>query len=189
MKTFILASTNKNKIKEFKAILTDINIELMPDIEIEETGATFEENALIKARAIYALTKKPVIADDSGIEVIALGGAPGIYSARYSGGDYRDNNKKLLKEMAGKTDRRAKFVCVIALILEDGSELTVRGETEGEILEVFDESITSFGYDPLFYIKELNLTYASMPSDMKNKISHRAKAINELKKELEKNVR
>lgn len=189
MKTFILASTNKNKIKEFKAILTDINLELMQDIEIEETGSTFEENALIKARTIYNLTKKPVIADDSGLEVLALDNAPGVYSARYSGGDYCDNNKKLLKEMAGITDRRAKFICVIALILEDGREFTMRGETEGEILEVLDENQTSFGYDPLFYIKDLNLTYASMSADIKNKISHRAKAINELKKELEKNVR
>lgn len=189
MKTFILASTNKNKIKEFKAILNDINIEVMQDIEIEENGTTFEENALIKARTIYQLTKKAVIADDSGLEVLALGGAPGIYSARYSGGNCTDNNKKLLKEMEGKTDRRAKFICAIACILENGDKFTVRGETSGEILEVLDENIDVFGYDPLFYIKELNLTYASMSSDIKNKISHRAKAINDLKKELEKNVR
>ncbi|MBQ8387533.1 MAG: XTP/dITP diphosphatase [Clostridia bacterium] len=188
----VLASHNKHKIGELQAILAkhipDIEILSLSDVglegEIVEDGATFEENALIKA-SFAARSGFLGIGDDSGLCVTALGGAPGIYSARYSGEDADDkkNNEKLLSELGGKSDRSAKFVCCIACVFPDGRRLTVRGETHGIILESADGE-GGFGYDPLFYVPELGKTYALMGAEEKNAISHRGRAIERLADEI-----
>ena len=190
----VLASHNKHKIGELQAILAkhipDIEILSLSDVglegEIVEDGATFEENALIKA-SFAARSGFLGLGDDSGLCVTALGGAPGIYSARYSGEDADDkkNNEKLLSELGGKSDRSAKFVCCIACVFPDGRKLTVRGETHGIILESADGE-GGFGYDPLFYVPELGKTYALMGAEEKNAISHRGRAIERLADEIKK---
>ena len=183
---FVLASSNKNKIKELRAILSNI----MADVEvitlaeagitddIVEDGNTFAENALIKAR-VAASTGNIGIADDSGLTVEALGGEPGIYSARYAGdhGNDRANNEKLLFNMKDKTDRRAAFVCSIACVFPDGREPIVsEGRVEGEILEEA-RGEGGFGYDPLFWEPTLGKTLAEALPEEKNSISHRARAL------------
>lgn len=190
----VLASHNKHKIGELQAILAkhipDIEILSLSDVglegEIVEDGATFEENALIKA-SFAARSGFLGLGDDSGLCVTALGGAPGIYSARYSGEDANDkkNNEKLLSELCGKSDRSAKFVCCIACVFPDGRKLAVRGETHGIILESADGE-GGFGYDPLFYVPELGKTYALMGAEEKNAISHRGRAIERLADEIKK---
>ena len=188
----VLASHNKHKIGELQAILAkhipDIEILSLADVglegEIVEDGATFEENALIKA-SFAARSGFIGLGDDSGLCVTALGGAPGIYSARYAGEDANDkkNNEKLLSELGGKSDRSAKFVCCIACVFPDGRQLTVRGETHGVILESADGE-GGFGYDPLFYVPELGRTYANMSAEEKNALSHRGRAIERLADEI-----
>jgi XTP/dITP diphosphohydrolase len=188
----VLASHNKHKICELQAILAkqipDIEILSLSDVglegEIVEDGMTFEENALIKA-SFAARSGFIGLGDDSGLCVTSLGGAPGIYSARYAGedGDHRKNNEKLLSELGGKSDRSAKFVCCIACVFPDGRQLTVRGETHGVILESADGE-GGFGYDPLFYVPELGRTYANMSAEEKNAISHRGRAIERLADEI-----
>ena len=196
MKRIILASNNIKKIKELKEILKgcayevyslkDMNI----DIEVEEDGVTFEENAEKKATEIYKyLSDKGesnfiVLSDDSGLEVDCLNGEPGVYSARYAGehgNDYK-NNLKLLQEMKDfKGDERsARFVCVIAVVFEDGSVKTVRGEVEGYIMEEL-KTKDGFGYDPLFFYKGFNKTFGEATPEEKNKISHRGNALKKLK--------
>lgn len=183
---FVLASSNQNKIKELKTILSRI----MSDAEvitikeagivddIVEDGNTFAENALIKAR-VAASTGNIGIADDSGLAVEALGGAPGIYSARYAGGHGNDqaNNQKLLENMDGVANRHAAFVCNIACVFPDGSEpIVAEGKIEGEILEA-PRGEGGFGYDPLFWVPSLSKTLAEAMPEEKNAISHRARAL------------
>jgi len=157
------------------------------DFDIEENGDTFEANSMIKAKAVVDELGEAAVADDSGLMVDYLGGAPGIYSARYSGEDknYDANNKKLLKELAGVPleKRTARFVSVITLLTPEGRSLVVRGEIEGVIAESENGS-NGFGYDPLFYIPSKDKTFAELTSDEKNEISHRANALVKLKNEL-----
>jgi len=189
----ILASRNKKKIREMEAILAghfpDVHILSLDDIgfegDIEENGSTFEENALIKARTALAASGNRIaaIADDSGLSVDALDGAPGVYSARYAGGHGDDaaNNALLLKNLAHLPEeaRTARFVCCIALVYPDGRELTVRGETQGLIIdEARGEG--GFGYDPYFYYAPFGKTFSELSAAEKNAISHRGKAIAKL---------
>ncbi len=187
----VLASHNKHKIAELQALLSrhipDIEILSLSDVGLEgdivEDGKTFEENALIKAN-FAARSGYIGIGDDSGLCVEALGGEPGIYSARYAGEDADDekNNKKLLDALAREPYRNAKFVCCIACVFPGSSKpLVVLGETYGEIL-VNPRGEGGFGYDPLFWVDELGKTYAELTADEKNLISHRAKAIENLAK-------
>ena len=159
------------------------------DIDIVEDGTTFQENAYKKAKTIYDLLKVKcmVLADDSGLVVRGLNGRPGVYSARFAGehGNDKKNNEKLLKllEHKGYEDRKAKFVCAITLIVNDSRVLEVQGEIEGIICEE-ERGTNRFGYDPLFYIPEYNMTFGEMDSILKNCISHRAVALRALEKEM-----
>ena len=189
----VLASRNAHKIAELQTLLSKyiegIEILSLDDVgifdDIEENGSTYLENALIKARAA-AKSGYIGMGDDSGLSVKALGGAPGIYSARYSGGDYAANNALLLKNMEGVSDRFAEFVCTIACVFPDGREpICVEGRTQGIILEELRGS-EGFGYDPLFYYEPFGKTYAELTYEEKNSISHRCKAIEKLAKEFKK---
>ena len=191
----IIATKNQGKVKEFRQLLSPLGyepvslIEAGINAEIVEDGETFEENAHIKAKAIHKLTGQPVIADDSGLEVEFLGGAPGIYSARYAGENATDQqrNQKLLDEMRGVDIplRGARFVCAIYFIGDKGNEHCVTGTLEGFI--GFEPMGTEgFGYDPIFMIDE-DTSLAMITSEEKNKISHRAKAMQGLLAELQKN--
>lgn len=189
--TILVATNNMGKAQEFREMFAPRGYDIktladFPEIdEIEETGTTFEENALLKANTLYDLTGKIVLADDSGLTVDALNGEPGIYSARYSGGDHDDvaNYTKLLRKLDGvaEAERTAQFHSVLALVGPDKEPLLVHGEIAGYILE---EAVghNGFGYDPVFYIKELGKTMAEMSLAEKNKISHRAKALQKLDK-------
>jgi XTP/dITP diphosphohydrolase len=195
----ILASRNQKKIKEMETILAThfpgVRILSLDDVgfegDIEENGTTYEENALIKARtAVEAGNHQyPAIADDSGLSVDALNGAPGVYSARYAGGHGDDaaNNALLLKNLSHLpvSERTARFVCCIALVYPDGREMTVRGETEGLII---DEARGNggFGYDPDFYYQPFGKTFSELTAEEKNTISHRGKAIAKLAEILKK---
>lgn len=191
----VLASRNRKKIGELKTLLSkyfaEVEILSLDDVgmfgEIEENGETFEENALIKAR-VAASSGYIGLGDDSGLAVDALGGAPGIYSARYAvrrnyAGDHDDegNNQALLKDLAGVApkDRTAAFVCTIACVFPDGRELVVRGEAKGVILSEYAGN-GGFGYDPLFYYEPLQKTFAELSSEEKNAISHRGNAVERL---------
>lgn len=193
MKTIVIASNNEHKLKEFKRILKEYNILTLKDIEyydeIEETGETFEENALIKAETIHQYLKEKgleyiVISEDSGLCVDSLNGAPGVYSARYSGihGDDQANRDKLQKELEGK-DRRAYFICDIVVYYPNGEHKVYVGKTFGEITK---EEIGNkdFGYDCIFYSEDLNKTFGEAKEEEKNKVSHRARALAELVREL-----
>ena len=189
----VLASRNAHKIGELQTLLSqyikDIEILSLDDVgifgEIEENGSTYLENALIKARAA-AKSGYIGMGDDSGLSVRALGGAPGVYSARYSGGDYAANNALLLKNLEGEHDRYAEFVCTIACVFPDGREpICVEGRTEGVILES-QRGEGGFGYDPLFYYEPYKKTYAELTYDEKNSISHRCKAVEALAAEFKK---
>lgn len=191
---FILASNNQKKLAELRAILSEMNVEVVSqreagvDIEVEETGATFEENAYLKAEGAMKASGLPAIADDSGLTVDALDGAPGIFSARYGGEKCESDLERcelLLSNMRGENDRAAQFVSAIVCLFPDGETVQARGECRGEILrEMRGEG--GFGYDPLFYIPEYGMTMAEMPQELKNRISHRAKALGELKNKLGK---
>lgn len=178
-----IATNNPNKLREIRAILGGFFDEALSladlgiDIDIEETGTTLTENALIKARTIRDLTGLPALADDSGLMVDALGGAPGVYSARYAGEEHDDkkNNALLLKNLEGKP-RDAKFCSVIALCYPDGRELTAEGSVRGVILEE-ERGTGGFGYDPLFFSPELGKTFAEATPEQKNSISHRSRAL------------
>lgn len=189
MKTIVLASNNSHKIKEFKQILPSFNIVSLKEIgffdEIIEDGTTFKENSLIKAKTIFDyLVQKGnpcyVIADDSGLSVDALGGAPDIYSARYSGDhDDQKNRDTLLKNLTGINNRSAHFNCTITLITPSGKVHQFEGKTFGEITYE-EKGDTSFGYDSLFYSIDLNKTFGEATSEEKNSVSHRARALKEL---------
>ena len=183
----VLATNNSGKVIEFRRILSDlgathlevVGLDEFPEIgEIEETGSTFEENSLLKARTICKLTGLPAIADDSGICVDALGGAPGLYSARYSGQGDAANNEKLLAALANVPDesRGAYFICVAAYVRPDGFERVEAGRFYGRILH---QSVGSggFGYDPLFQPEGLNCSSAELSAEEKDAISHRGKAM------------
>lgn len=175
-----------------RTYIPDIELLSLDDVgfvgEIEEDGKTFEENAMIKARAA-AESGYIGLGDDSGLTVRALNGAPGIYSARYAGehGDTAANNALLLKNMEGVADRAAAFVCTIACVFPDGRELCVRGESEGEILSEYHGQ-GGFGYDPLFYVPEKGVTFAEMSAEEKNAVSHRGRAVALLAERLKKEV-
>lgn len=181
----ILASKNPHKLTELSAILPQHGFEIALeseyglDIDVDETGTTFEENSLLKAEAVMKASGLPVLADDSGLMVDALNGAPGVYSARY-GHKSSDGERTafLLENMKDVPDdkRTAKFVCVITCLWPDGRKIVARGECPGVITrEVHGEN--GFGYDPVFYLPELGMTYAELPSEQKNAISHRARAL------------
>ena len=193
----LLASHNKKKIAELQALMKtvspDIEVVSMSDIgftdEIVEDGTTFEENALIKSRT-GARLGYITVADDSGLMVDALGGAPGVYSARYAGEECRDeeNNKKLLSELSNvpENERGAKFVSVVACSFPDGrADIVVRGECHGRILEDYRGN-GGFGYDPLFWYEPFKKSYAEMTADEKNSISHRGHAMEKFAKEFAK---
>lgn len=193
-KEIILASSNAHKLREIQAILADFgyNLVTMADaglghMEIEENGTTFEENAMIKAQAIFDVTGKITLADDSGLEVDALGGEPGVYSARYAGEPKSDakNNEKLLGALSKIPDhqRTARFVSVIAMIFPNGHKIVCRGEVNG-IIGHEGRGENGFGYDPLFMIPELGKSFAELAAEEKNKISHRANALIKLKEAL-----
>lgn len=199
MKKIVLASNNKHKIKEVKEILKNVDVLTLEDIgyfdEIEETGNSFKENALIKAKAIsiYLQSKKlnyDVLADDSGLCVDSLNGEPGVYSARYSGihGDSKSNRDKLIKNLQGK-ERNAYFNCTIVLYHIDNSYEIEEGRTYGKIIDE-EKGDTSFGYDCIFFSDDLGKTFGEASSEEKNKISHRFKALIKINKYLEnsKNV-
>ena len=196
MKEVIIASANKHKLEEIKSILKDYKVISMAEAgffdDIVEDGTTFEENALIKAKAIHEKTGKLVLGDDSGLMVDHLYGEPGIYSARYAGEEKSDkkNNEKLLDKLKGvkPENRNAKFVCTVGICYEDGTTETVRGEVEG-IIGTEEIGDGGFGYDPLFYIKELNKTYAELTFDEKNMVSHRRKAFTKAKEILDKKLK
>ena len=197
LKRIVFASRNRGKIKEIQALLTDSGMTLhsledYPDLpEIQEDGKSFLENALKKARTIAELTGEVVLADDSGLEVEALHGAPGIYSARYAGeeGDDGKNNLKLLTDLRGvpPAGREAVFRCVLVLCRPDGRYQAFDGSWEGRIAEA-PAGQGGFGYDPVFYLPERGITVAELPAEIKNRISHRAKAAAKLKVWLEKGI-
>lgn len=182
----VIASKNLGKIAEFKRILGEVGISIITDIEfpdVEESGSTFEENALLKAHAISRHTKLPALADDSGLAVDALNGAPGIFSARWSGvhGDDGANIKRLLEDLNGIVleNRGAKFIAVLALVRPDGEELLVRGELRGKIRNQ-PIGVNGFGYDPIFEPENSDRTLGEMSAAEKDAISHRSKALTEL---------
>lgn len=184
MKKIVIASGNKGKIEDFKAIFKDFEVvgikELIPDFDPEETGTTFIENAFIKSEEGTKLTGLPVISDDSGLSVEALDGAPGVYSARYSGENATDekNNALLLKNLEGKENRAAYFTCVIAVSIPGEETVTYTGTLPGEIMEA-PIGTHGFGYDPLF--KTLDGTpLANLNAEEKGKISHRGNAIKKM---------
>ena len=193
MKSIILASNNKDKVKEVKEILKGYDIISMKeagiDVDIEENGTTFEENALIKARAIMKLTGQITMADDSGLEIDYLNKAPGVYSARFMGHDtsYDIKNKALIQKLEGVkgSDRSGRFVCAIAVCFPDGREIVKRGTMEGLIAEE-KKGDNGFGYDPIVYLPEYGKTSGELAPEEKNKISHRGKALALIKEELDK---
>jgi XTP/dITP diphosphohydrolase len=184
----IVASNNQGKIKEIKAMLQGLSIEVLSlkdaglDIEVDETGSTFYENAYLKAKEIYDLVKIPVLSDDSGLIIDALAGEPGVDSAIYAG-PQRDNEAnidkvldKLKMQANEQTKYSARFVCTMVLIIDEQHEYTTEGSVEGEII-MQRKGTNGFGYDPIFYLEEFGLTFAQIDSETKNKISHRAIAL------------
>ena len=192
MKEIVLASNNKHKIKQFQSMLTNYKILTLDEIgfneEIEETGSTFLENALIKARTISEYLKSKgleydIIADDSGLCMPSLNGAPGIYSARYAGNhDFKANRDKLILDLKGK-DHKGYFNSTIVLYHPDGTYIYKEGKTYGEIIEE-ERGDNSFGYECIFLSDDLNKTLGEMTLEEKNQISHRARALEQLKGEL-----
>lgn len=192
--TFILASNNQGKYREFKEILEPLGFAIVPqaiagvNFEVNETGDTFEENAFLKASSISQYTNFPAIADDSGLCVDALDGAPGVHTARFGGGkDWTDEQKYLylLERMDGVADRSAKFVSCICLYLPGGRVITARGECPGRILEA-PAGQAGFGYDPVFAPEGYDTSFGELGTDVKNKISHRARALAAFRAELER---
>ena len=189
MKELMIATSNAHKVEEFKKMLEPRGIvvksllDLEEQFEIEENGTTFEENALIKARSIAKHLDIPVISDDSGLVIDALGGAPGIHSARYLGKDtdYTTKNTIVLSRLADVTGeaRSARFVCAMGLVYPDGKEMTFTGTIEGYIHDKI-EGPNGFGYDPIFYYPPFGTTTANVSDEMKNSVSHRGNALKKL---------
>ena len=189
----VLATRNAGKTREIREFLGDFPVEIknLDDFgripSVEEDGATFDENAYKKASFTAKILGLPALADDSGLEVDALGGSPGVHSARYAGPSASDaeNNAKLLRKMEGKTNRTAAFTCVISIAVPSGAALTYEARCEGLIAEA-PAGKNGFGYDPVFYYPPLNRTFAQISAEEKNRVSHRGKALAELKEEFEK---
>lgn len=195
MKKIVLATGNAGKVREFAQLLAEFDAEIIPQTQLNvsnvpETGLTFVENALIKARHAAEITGLPAIADDSGIEVDALNGAPGIYSARFAGENATDvdNNQLLLQQLQAtpEAERTARYHCVIVYLRHalDPTPLICHGIWEGRVLTA-PQGENGFGYDPLFLIPEQQCTAAQMPPDLKNKLSHRGQAMRELQAALQ----
>lgn len=192
-KRIILASNNEHKIIEIREILKNFGFEIISlkdadiDIEIVEDGETFEENAYKKANEIMRITGEAVLADDSGLEVDALHGQPGVLSARFSGehGNDKKNNEKLLSMLKDVPEnlRTARFVCSIVLLFPDGTEIKAYGHVNG-VIGYVERGINGFGYDPLFIIPELNKSFAELSGSEKNAISHRGRALEQLREKL-----
>lgn len=195
MRKLIFATGNAGKMKEIRMIMEGTGFEVLSmkeagvSIDIEENGRTYEENALIKARAVAAVTGELVLADDSGLEIDYLGKEPGVQSARYMGEDtpYSIKNASLIQRLDGVPDeeRTARFVCAIAAVLPDGGELTTRAAIEGRI-GYEEKGSNGFGYDPIFYVPEFGKTTAELTEEEKNRVSHRGKALELMKEELKK---
>ncbi len=192
----VLASKNAHKLVEMQTILSAQGVEVVlesdvgVDIEVEETGTTFEENSLLKARAVMECTGLPAIADDSGLCVDALNGAPGVYSARYGGPGLDDvgRYRLLLENMRGQLDRRCRFVSVITLCMPDGGVIAARGECPGT-LAYAPKGEHGFGYDPIFFLPELKKTFAELSPEEKNQVSHRANSLKAFQEKLEAYLR
>lgn len=194
----VVTSTNAGKVKEFQALLGDLGVEICPmpaELEVEETGSTFAENARLKASTVARATRCWALADDSGLEVMALGGAPGVYSARYAPTD-RARIERLIRELAlaerevreAGAGRRARFVAALALANPEGAvELEVEGVCEGSILEA-PRGDGGFGYDPVFWIENMGQTFAEMDSETKARCSHRGRALAVLKPGLQQRL-
>ena len=190
MKKIVFATGNQGKLREVKKILADLNVDIVSmkeegiQIDVDENGTTFAENAQIKATAIGAHTDAIVLADDSGLVIDALNGEPGIYSARYLGEDtsYRIKNQNLIDRLEGVPDERrtARFVCAIAAALPDGTVLHTEGTIEG-MIGYEERGENGFGYDPIFYVPKLGKTTAELTDDEKNAISHRGSALEKMK--------
>ena len=190
----ILASNNRKKLAEMRRILAELGVEVISqreagcDFEVDETGTTFAENAYLKAKAVTDATGKPAVADDSGLMVRALGGAPGIYSARFTGNhddSDEDRVRFLLKKLDGADDRAAKFVSSICCTFPNGDTLRAEGECRGSILYA-PRGENGFGYDPVFLPEGFDRSMAELSSDEKDAISHRGKALGIFKEELKK---
>lgn len=183
----VAATGNRHKLKEFREIFPDWDIVSEKEAgfsgEVEETGESFLENALLKARAVCRATGQPALADDSGIVVDVLGGAPGVHSARYSGGDDADNRALLLKNMQNAANRDAHFTSAIALVFPDGREVTAEGSTFGTILRE-ERGSSGFGYDCLFYSSDLKKSFGEATDEEKNSVSHRGRALAALREKL-----
>lgn len=189
MRSIVVATKNRGKLKEFKVMLSDIPVDILslcdfPDIEVEENGKTFDENALIKAKKVVQLTGTAALSDDSGLEVEALEGRPGVHTARFSGpfASDRENIEKLLNELKGvpAEKRKARFVCCLCFVLPDGRIFIEHGYLEGFI--TFEPRGTmGFGYDPVFFVPELGKTLAEATLEEKNAVSHRARAMEKMK--------
>lgn len=183
----VLATKNKGKAEEFTSLLMGVFQKIIPlrDLDsapdIVEDGSTFRENVLKKARFISEFTQKLTLADDSGLEVEALGGCPGVFSSRYDGESARDkdNINKLLRELSGLSNRKGRFICTLALVTPGGKEIVVEGTCEGIIIDE-PRGEGGFGYDPVFFVPEMNKTFAELSSEEKNRISHRARAVKAL---------
>ena len=188
----VLASKNAHKLVEMKDILSQLGVEVVlesdvgADVDVEETGATFEENAFLKAHAVMEASGLPAIADDSGLCVDALGGAPGVYSARYGGPELDDAGryKLLLENMRGQLDRRCKFVSAICCCFPNGDRVEARGECAGT-LAYAPKGADGFGYDPVFFVPGLKKTFAELSPEEKNAISHRGNALKAFREKLE----
>lgn len=193
MKKIIFATGNQHKMEEIKSIMADLPYEILSmkeagiSIDIEENGTTFEENSLIKARAIMNIAKEIVLADDSGLEVDALNKEPGIYSSRYLGEDtpYEVKNQEIIKRLEGLEEekRTARFVCAVAAVFPDGREVVKRGTVEG-IIGYEAKGENGFGYDPIFIPENSEKTLAQFSSEEKNQISHRKRALEQMKEKL-----
>jgi XTP/dITP diphosphohydrolase len=189
----VIATHNAGKLNEFRRLLSEFAVDIRslrdfgPIPEAEEDGATFEQNAVKKARFTAKVLGLPALADDSGLEVGVLNGKPGVYSARYAGerATDRQNNQKLLEQMRGIQKREAAFVCVIAIAVPGGACLTYEGRCEGLIAEA-PQGDHGFGYDPLFYYPPLKKTFAQLKTEEKNLVSHRGGAMAELRQEFDK---
>lgn len=193
MTKIILASNNQNKVAEVKEILKDKNVEIVSlkeagiDVDVDENGTTFEENALIKARAVCKMTGDITMADDSGLEVDYMDKQPGVYSARFMGHDtsYDIKNKAIIDKLEGVEGdaRSARFVAAIAVVFPDGKEIVTKGTMEGLIARE-PAGDNGFGYDPIVYLPEYDMTSAQLSPEEKNKISHRGKALKKMAEEL-----
>ena len=188
----VLASKNQKKLVEMNDILSHLGVEVCSeaeagvDVEVEETGTTFEENSLLKARAVMEASGMPAIADDSGLCVDCLGGAPGVYSARYGGPELDDAGRYrlLLENMRGQMPRTAQFVSAITCCFPNGDVLTARGECPGTIAYA-PMGEGGFGYDPVFFVPPLKKTFAQLTPEEKNAVSHRGKALAAFRDKLE----